>query len=74
MKLRSLLIYLIILLSLIPIWYINRALQKVLRPRDSAARLFLYFLANFLLVIIYTILIVGLVVYLQKIHLCRTTY
>ena len=59
---RSLFVYLIILLSLIPVYYINRSLLKVLRPRDSAGRLFLYFLANFVLVIIYTILIVGLVV------------
>jgi hypothetical protein len=62
MKFRSLLIFLIILLSLIPIYYLNGFLQKVVRPRDSAGRLFLFFLANFVLVIIYTILVVGLVV------------
>jgi MFS-type transporter involved in bile tolerance (Atg22 family) len=62
MKLRSLLIYLLILLSLIPVWSVSRSLQKILRPRESAGRLFLFFLANFILVIIYTILVVGLVV------------
>jgi hypothetical protein len=62
MKFRSLLIFGIVLLSLIPVYYLNRFLQKVIDPRASAGRLFLFFLANFLLVIIYTILIVGLVV------------
>jgi hypothetical protein len=66
MKLRSLLIFLIVLLSLMPVYYINRLLQKMLMPRESAGRLFLFFLANFLLVIIYTILIVGLVVSLFR--------
>jgi hypothetical protein len=62
MKFRSLLIFGIILLSLIPVYYLNRWLQKVIEPRASAGRLFLFFFANFVLVIIYTIVIVGLVV------------
>lgn len=61
MKLRSLLIFLILLLALIPAYSINRYLQRVMRPRESAARLFLFLIANFVLVIVYTIFLVGLI-------------
>ena len=62
MKLRSLLILLILVLALIPAYSLNRYLLRVMRPRDSAARLFLYILTNFVLVIVYTILLVGIIV------------
>jgi hypothetical protein len=61
MKFRSLLILLILALALIPVYYLNRWLQRVVRPRDSAGRFFLFLIANFLLVIVYTVLIVGVV-------------
>jgi hypothetical protein len=61
MKFRSLLILFILVLALIPVYYLNRWLQRVLRPRDSAGRFFLFLIANFLLVIVYTVLIVGVV-------------
>ena len=61
MKYRSLLILLILVLALIPVYYLNRWLQRVVRPRDSAGRFFLFLIANFLLVIVYTVLIVGVV-------------
>lgn len=62
MRIRSLLILLIIGLALIPVFYLNRWLQRVVRPRESAGRFFLFILANFLLVIVYTVLVVGMVV------------
>jgi hypothetical protein len=62
MKLRSLLILLCVGLALVPIFYLNRWLQRAIRPRESAGKLFLFFFANFLLVVVYTVFIVGLVV------------
>jgi hypothetical protein len=61
MKVRSLLIMLILLLALVPVFYLNRWLQGVLKPREGAGRFFLFLLVNFLLIIVYTILIVGIV-------------
>jgi hypothetical protein len=62
MRLRSLLILLIIIAALVPFYYLNRWLQRVIRPREAAVRFFLFIFANFLLIIIYTVLIVGIVV------------
>jgi hypothetical protein len=62
MRLRSLLILLVIGLALVPIYYLNRWLQRVMRPREAAARLFLFIMANFLMIIVYTITVVGLIV------------
>jgi hypothetical protein len=61
-KLRSLLILLIIVLALIPVYYFNRWLQRVLRPKDSAGRFFLFLFVNFLMIVVYTVLVVGVVV------------
>jgi len=62
MRLRSLVILLIIIAALVPFYYLNRWLQRVIRPREAAVRFFLFIFANFLLIIIYTVLIVGIVV------------
>lgn len=62
MKFRSLLILLIIALALIPVYYFNRWLQRVLRPKDSAGRFFLFLFVNFLMIVVYTVLMVGVVV------------
>ncbi|HEY4287122.1 MAG TPA: hypothetical protein VGN00_08490 [Puia sp.] len=62
MRLRSLLILLVIVFALVPFYYINRWLQRVIRPREAADRFFLFIFANFLLVVIYSVLLVGLVV------------
>ncbi len=62
MRGRSLVILLILLLSLLPAYYLNRYLQRVLRPRDSAGRLFLFLMANFVFVIVYTVFIVGIII------------
>ena len=62
MKFRSLLILLIIALALIPVYYFNRWLQRVLRPKESAGRFFLFLFVNFLMIIVYTVLMVGVIV------------
>jgi len=60
-KFRSLLILLIIALALIPVYYFNRWLQRVLRPKDSAGRFFLFLFVNFLMIVVYTVLMVVVV-------------
>lgn len=62
MKLRSLLILLSIVLAMVPLYYLNRWLQRVIRPRESPGKFFLFVFANFLLVVVYTVFIVGVVV------------
>lgn len=62
MRLRSILILLVIVIALVPFYYINRWLQRVIRPREAAGRFFLFIFANFLLVVVYSVLLVGLVV------------
>jgi hypothetical protein len=44
------------------VYYLNRWLQRELRPRENAGRFFLFLIANFVLIIIYTVLVVGVVV------------
>jgi hypothetical protein len=62
MKGHALLIFLIILLALVPLYYINRALLRVIRPRETAGRFFLFLFANFLLIVVYTMTVVAIVV------------
>lgn len=62
MKLRSLLILLALILAMVPAFYLNRWLQRVLRPRENAGRFFLFLFANFVLIVVYTVLVVGVVV------------
>jgi hypothetical protein len=62
MRLRSLLILLVLILSMAPAYYLNRWLQRVMRPRENAGRFFLFLFANFVLIIVYTVLVVGVVV------------
>lgn len=62
MRLRSLLILLALILSMVPAFYLNRWLQRVMRPRENAGRFFLFLFANFVLIIVYTVLVVGVVV------------
>jgi hypothetical protein len=62
MKLRSLLILLALILAMVPAFYLNRWLQRVLRPRENAGRFFLFLFANFVLIVVYTVLVVGVAV------------
>jgi hypothetical protein len=68
MKLRNLAILLLLVLSLIPLYFLYRYMTRHIRPRESAARLFLFLLANFLMVIVYTMLLVALIVKLFPLH------
>jgi hypothetical protein len=62
MRGRSLLILLVILLALAPLYYLNRWMQRMMRPRESAGRFFLFLFSNFVLIIVYTLFVVGLIV------------
>ena len=61
MKWKAIVILLIILASLLPVYAINKYLQKILRPRESLPRLFSYLLGGMLLVFVYTLLLVLLI-------------
>jgi len=58
MKWKSLVILLIILVSLIPAYLLNKYLQKTIKPGESFGRFLLYMFSGFILVFIYTFLIV----------------
>jgi uncharacterized membrane protein YidH (DUF202 family) len=58
MKVKSILILLIIIISLIPAWSLNRYLQRIMEPRTSLSRLFFYLLSAMVLVFLYTTLLV----------------
>jgi len=58
MKWQALLILLIIIVSLFPVYLLNKYIQKNLRPRESLGRLILYLVIGFLTVFIYTFLLV----------------
>lgn len=62
MRTRALLILLFLVAGLIPVYFINRWIQRIVRPRESAGRFFLFLFVNFLLIVVYTVLLVGLVV------------
>jgi hypothetical protein len=64
MKLQRLLVVLLILLSLIPIAYMNQWLQRVIQPRRSFIQLMFYVLASLILVFVYTFLLVWIITYL----------
>lgn len=48
---------LVIFASLIPAWYLNRWLQKIVQPRRSFGQFMLYMLLCFVLVFAYTFLL-----------------
>lgn len=62
MRVRSLIILLLLVAAMVPVYYLNRWLNRVVRPRESAGRFFLFLFANFVLVIVYVVFVVGLIV------------
>jgi len=64
MKNPSLLLFFVALLSVIPVYYFNRYLQRKLQPRQSFGRLMLYILSGFILVFAYTFLTVKVILWL----------
>jgi hypothetical protein len=61
LKLQRLVILVVILGSLIPAYYINTWLQKVIKPRRSFGHFMLYLLASLALVFVYTFLVVTII-------------
>jgi len=61
MRWKAIVILVIILVSLIPAYSLNRYLQKIIRPRESLGRLFLYMFSGMLLVFIFTFILVFLI-------------
>ena len=61
MRYKAIVILLIILVSLLPAYLLNKYLQKILNPRKSLGRLILYLLSGLLLVFVYTLLLVFLI-------------
>lgn len=61
MKGFPLLVFGLLLLSLVPAYYLNRWLLALLRPRESFWRLLLYFATSLLLVFGYTFAVVSLI-------------
>jgi hypothetical protein len=58
---QKLLIFFLILASVIPIYFINRWLRRLIMPRKSFVRMFLYFLVVLELLFIYTFLFVSVI-------------
>jgi hypothetical protein len=61
MKFKAVIILLIIIFSLIPAYMMYKYLQKVMRPKESMRLFFLWLLTNFILIFVYTFLIVFLI-------------
>jgi hypothetical protein len=55
---QRIIILLFILFSLVPVFFVNKWLQKLIIPRKSLARLVLYFLVVLELIVIYTYVLV----------------
>jgi hypothetical protein len=60
-KLKSIIVIVIILVSLIPLYWVNAYLQRKMKPRQSFGRLFSYLLLALLLIFAYTLLIVTII-------------
>lgn len=64
MKPGSFLIWIAFLILFLPLFFINRFLQKKILPRQSLLRLFAYMLLAFFLVFIYSFCIVWIISHL----------
>jgi hypothetical protein len=62
MKARALLILLVLVVAMAPVYFFNRWLQRMIKPRENVGRLFIFVLANFVIVVVYTMLVVGMIV------------
>ena len=58
LKTKGLIILGIILVSLLPVYLVYKYLQRLMRPKESLQRFFLYLLVVFMLVFGYTFLLV----------------
>lgn len=64
MKSGSFLIWIAFLILLLPLFFINKFLQKKILPRQSLLRLFTYMLLAFFVVFIYSFCIVWIISHL----------
>jgi hypothetical protein len=62
MKVRALLILLVLVATMVPLYYLNRWMKRAIRPGEHAGRLFIFLIANFVMIVIYTMLVVGMIV------------
>jgi hypothetical protein len=61
MNLKKIAVLLIIILSLLPAYYINQQLLKFIEPRKAPVRFLSYMLSMFAFIFVYTFLIVWLI-------------
>ncbi len=64
MKFRSVVILLLIVLSVVIIFYINRFLEKKIKPRSSFGRFFTYIISAFAIIFLYTFSLVWIIAHL----------
>jgi|GEM_PF-398924 len=57
-------VFLILLLFIAMAWYCNRFLQKIIKPRESLGRLFLYLLSGFAFVFVAVYMAVRIILWL----------
>lgn len=58
MKGKATIILLIIIVSLVPLYLLNKYLEKIIKPKESFGKLFLYLFAMLVLIFGYTFLLV----------------
>jgi hypothetical protein len=56
--------YLVVLILLVPCYFLNKLLQKIIQPRRSGGRFFGYLFSVLAFVFIYSFLVVQIVAYL----------
>jgi hypothetical protein len=61
MKWKAIVILFLILLSLIPAYWLNQYFEKIIQPRRSLGRLFLYLCSNMFVVFVFTVILVLLI-------------
>jgi hypothetical protein len=61
LKWKTILVLFFILLALIPAYMLNQYLQKIIRPKESLGRLFLYLFSGMLTVFVFVAVLVALI-------------
>jgi hypothetical protein len=61
MRFKAIVILFIILAALVPVYSLNNYLQKIIQPRKSLGRLFLYLFSGMFVVFIFVLVVVLLI-------------
>jgi len=61
MRWKAVIILFVILLALVPVYSLNSYLQKIIQPRKSLGRLFLYLFSGLLTVFVFVLVVVFLI-------------